>query len=85
MTMRFAPLGTPTVNPADPPSLLGSSIRAAVEESDAERDIPAKLLAELCDAGAFRQASGEIHSSRAAFSAGTTPFPLGKSTRRGMR
>jgi alkylation response protein AidB-like acyl-CoA dehydrogenase len=53
MTLHLTSPDSSTISPTDLPLLLQSSIRAAAEQMHNERSIPAKLLSELRDAGAF--------------------------------
>jgi alkylation response protein AidB-like acyl-CoA dehydrogenase len=53
MTLHLDSPDPPTISPTDLPLLLQSSINAAGEHMHGERSIPAKLLSELRDAGAF--------------------------------
>ncbi|CCK24591.1 acyl-CoA dehydrogenase domain-containing protein [Streptomyces davaonensis JCM 4913] len=47
-------MSTHETNPLRLPELLAASVRAAAEEMDADRDLPAQLVRELRDSGAFR-------------------------------
>jgi alkylation response protein AidB-like acyl-CoA dehydrogenase len=53
VTRQRASPGSSTISPTDLPLLLQSSINAAAEHMHGERSVPAKLLSELRDAGAF--------------------------------
>jgi indole-3-acetate monooxygenase len=53
VTRHRASPGSSTISPTDLPLLLQSSITAAAEHMHRERSVPAKLLSELRDAGAF--------------------------------
>lgn len=53
MTLHLTSLNAPTISPTDLPSQFEASIKEAAEQMHNERNIPAKLLSELRDAGAF--------------------------------